>query len=635
MSRLLTDDATRVMLRFDEPDSQVLPSDEAGSLLDLGPDTGASLPALTAALHGQGRQFGAGVGLVAEEDVAGTTRLLRSLTMEAVINLEGGAQADGTYTILARGLSGSAAERRLYGLQIVRGAGPVYTLQAFAQETGGGAATIGGATFTLPLESNGSAYLSRFFYVACTREWVSDSLATYRYYVNGVQVGSTVTSTDADFTEGDGGSFTIGCRGDGVGGYENHFLDVIDCVRVSVGVRSAEEIRHEFVRLFVDPAHGYALQKSMLPPGPYSEDAGSHIQREIMVEGDGQALTIGLIRELRDLFLPDSTFRFLSRWEKVCSIVPRPADSIETRRARVIGHLRKIHGFTREEIVKAVADLLDQDEADVQIVEVSNRQTDDFEDASVGDEWLQNASAGTITEASGDLVLAAQNTDDVRWTASVNAAVYVRTTPQNPEGMHVMAKLDAWTLTDQNDLIGLLWYDALTGDWHVFGISRINNPGDETFTQRKRISGTVTEVQYTTPPAGPIYLRMLREDGGTLAIGYSTTGWEGPWTTIATGLATVADPAWVGLALIGGSSSSSGTKSGAFDEFRIWNPNSRSPFHWFIYRDPGDPGTPDIAGAQAVVDRMKPAHTEGDVTQSLSALCDDEYSLCDRTPLGA
>lgn len=57
-------------------------------------------------------------------------------------------------------------------------------------------------------------------------------------------------------------------------------------------------------------------------------------------------------------------------------------------------------------------------------------------------------------------------------------------------------------------------------------------------------------------------------------------------------------------------------------------------FRFFVYRDPDAPGTYDLVGAQAMVDLMKPSHTEGQVIESIDLVCDDEFSLCDRDLLG-
>lgn len=62
--------------------------------------------------------------------------------------------------------------------------------------------------------------------------------------------------------------------------------------------------------------------------------------------------------------------------------------------------------------------------------------------------------------------------------------------------------------------------------------------------------------------------------------------------------------------------------------------NDREIYRFFIYRNPALPGTPDIASAQALVDKMSHSHTQGHVVQSISLLCDDPFSLCDRDRLG-
>ena len=58
-------------------------------------------------------------------------------------------------------------------------------------------------------------------------------------------------------------------------------------------------------------------------------------------------------------------------------------------------------------------------------------------------------------------------------------------------------------------------------------------------------------------------------------------------------------------------------------------------FRFFIYRDPTLPGTYFLASAQTLVNQIKPSHTIGTVIESISLLCDDAHSLCDRDLLGA
>ena len=63
--------------------------------------------------------------------------------------------------------------------------------------------------------------------------------------------------------------------------------------------------------------------------------------------------------------------------------------------------------------------------------------------------------------------------------------------------------------------------------------------------------------------------------------------------------------------------------------------DQREIFRFFIYRNPALGGTHDLGAAQALVDDIKPSHTQGHVGLSINFLCDDPNSLCDRDLLGA
>ncbi len=63
--------------------------------------------------------------------------------------------------------------------------------------------------------------------------------------------------------------------------------------------------------------------------------------------------------------------------------------------------------------------------------------------------------------------------------------------------------------------------------------------------------------------------------------------------------------------------------------------DAREIYRFFVYRDPALPGTYDVAGAQALVDKVAHSHTAGHVIESVDFLCDDPHSLCDRDLIGA
>lgn len=68
--------------------------------------------------------------------------------------------------------------------------------------------------------------------------------------------------------------------------------------------------------------------------------------------------------------------------------------------------------------------------------------------------------------------------------------------------------------------------------------------------------------------------------------------------------------------------------------FAIAVGDDREIYNFYIYRDPGLPGTYDLDAAQSLVDSMKPTHTRGNVIESIDFLCDDPANLCDRDLLG-
>ena len=62
--------------------------------------------------------------------------------------------------------------------------------------------------------------------------------------------------------------------------------------------------------------------------------------------------------------------------------------------------------------------------------------------------------------------------------------------------------------------------------------------------------------------------------------------------------------------------------------------DAREIYRYFVYRDPGLSGTPDLDAAQAQLDLMEHSHTKGHVIESIDFECDDADSLCDRDILG-
>lgn len=621
---------TRILFHFDEADG-VPASDAAGGLLDLVTPADLTTPESVDAALGRGRDIVDGSGLEATEAVVGATRLRRDLTVEAVLaDFVAGQLTDGTRTIASRGKGRlTVSERRLWTVSLVTtGApgAPSVILRMMWQA---------GSTTNRNVDSDPFVVPEGPLYVAVTRRWVSTSSVLVNFYVNGLHI-SEGESTFGGIDEGDGGTVLIGHDRASFGGAGSNFLEhTLDELRVSSVVRSPEEIKHTYRTLFVHPQLGYELMQAHLPPGEaYSTDPESAIQRELQVEGGALGVAWGHTEELEEYALPDRAFRLLSRWETVLRLKPQPSDTIDQRRTRLVAHLRKTHGYQKSEIVKALAAILDLEEADVEILRNSNILEDNFDGAAFHSRWMEEPNDGLITfVAANDRFDIVADTIDARWTGEIDVAPRIRTTVPEGDECEVMARLDIFPDVAEDMLAGIYYSNRITDEAHLFGITY--DGADPRFAHRTIIDGVLTVhlAIAIAVPAAPFYLRMKRTAAGLLDMQFSETGIYGPWTTAFAGVATIDDPHWCGVVVCSDVNPCPALLVSC-DFFRIWTPRGRLPFQWFVYRDPALAGDPDLEGAQAVVNRMTPAHSDGRVIEATTFLAGDEDCLAGREPVG-
>jgi len=604
------------LFHFDEV-SEVDPSDQVGNSLDLMTPSTLTKPIRTDGILGGARLWAASQGFQAKESVSESLRLIRSMAIEAVVNIQG----DGTRVLVQRGslVGGGLDERILYSLKLTVASG-VGTLQMAWQKSGGTNATVAGKDFTMP---------TGWIYVAASRRWISATSVEVRYWVNDRSIGS-VTTTDGDIENGIGGTLLVGATHNGSGGVISGMVagDIIDEVRISNTERADEEFLQQWRRCFVYPAFGRALIQQLLPPGDaYSKDPESVVQRELAIEGDGLSLNWSKGDEILDFFPPDTAYGgMLERWEAVTGISPKPTDGIQVRRNRILGHLRTVHGFSRDKIKDALADVLGSTPADLTVVENHNRYSDDFPGSTLNVHWQQTLHGGTATVASGNLTLAFASGDH-RWNATQDLAVILRAAVEASTGTEIVAELNSTSgLTNTGDIAGVFFQDNLfvTGNVTIFGI-QFTNPAYN-FVMRRIISGVSTDTVYGVPPAGPWWLRLI-ENGGFFDLQYSTVGQYGPWTTVSAGSVTGHPFFYAGLALIGGQAAPGSAASAAFNTASVWVPGSREVFQWYIIRT-GGTGIPDYDAGRQIIERVKPAHTRGWIVGTVF-LCDDPGSLCD------
>jgi uncharacterized protein YmfQ (DUF2313 family) len=634
MATLEVDALTAALWRFDESQASYLPNDAAGGIAPLGPVVAGQIPTVVPGQLGNGmgfaRQFAAGFGFKGAELVADRLRLRRSLTLEAVLQYT---QNGGRQTIVCRGTKdGTAAQRRLFCLSLIRSGG-VDKVSLEWDRTSGTAAVVGDITFTPP---------AGWFYLAVVREWTSTVLATVRAYV-GQMVGErpvfalvgTQTSTEADIEDGAAGETDVGIRWGGAA-YDSHYAGPLDQVRVSSDVRSAEELEHTFRTQFFYPGLAYELVTQALPPGVgYSTDPTSRIQRWLQVLAEGVGIAWGKARELADYYQPDVAWSLLSRWEQITRLSPRPGDTIQQRRDRVVGFLRRIHGYNRDSIRNAVFELLNTTVANVVVVENSNMFTDPFDGSTPKPWWTIEANNGTAVVTAGLLALQSQAGDDARWNATVAVPVRLRTTLAADTEAEVIASVQP-SLTDNGASCGLYVYNFVNGNAHLFGIQR--DAGSNKWWHRKIEGGVVTSTLGAATGAGTTFwLRYKRKADGNVDLQFRVdgSGFDGPWSTAFAGVATIASQ-WTGPFVVVDTNPAVSINGGDFLDFRMWCPRSREVFQAYLYRDPLlAPTNYDRVGAQLVVDKMKPAHVNVTVIEALDALTDSPFTRVDGEPLGA
>jgi hypothetical protein len=615
---------TAALLRFNEAADYVRPVDEAGSLSPLFVPAGLTAPAKVDGIVGGARAYTAARGFHGTEAVAGSTRLLRDVTLEAIVDLPW-ASTDGTYRIVTRGKGTSAAERELYGLQVVA-TGGVVQLQMRWQRSSGAAATVPAVTVEPP---------SGWLYAAAVRRWVSTTEVVVDYYLNGEHAGQ-VTSAHGDLADGIGGTMLIGTDATPTGMPSG---SVIDDIRISRVARTGEEIRQQFRRMFVYGDYGYDLLRSLQPPGDtWSQDPDSRIQRFFRVAGDALGQAWSAAAQVLEDFLPDRAWSFLDRWEAVLRLQSKATDSVQTRRSRVIAFMRKVHGYSRAKVLDALVEMLDVTSAsDLSIVENSNTWLDDFSGSSIGGRWQQEkpAAGHDITQSAGVLALSQSIGDDSRWTGMIRGPVSMRTSIEETEGAEVVAHVAAFAPTADGIKAGLFVWNQVTGDAHLYGFKR--DAGVVKFFHATIVDGVYTEAIGANRPAGTTWMLRYTERGGVADLDYvvDPADFNGPWLPAFSAVATIEGGLWTGGFLSDDAAAATADAFVAFEDFRVFAPNGRVVFQWFVYRDPALGGFPDFDAAQQIIDKTKPAHTIGGIIESTDgALYDTAPHAYDRSPLG-
>lgn len=636
---LLPDDGL-VLLHFTEPDG-TFPADAMGNLQNLAPDTGTNAPSSVDAWSGPGRRFVAASSnaLLTSDESGKDTVLIREVTVQAIISLT--LVNTTAQTIIQRGIhDGTSGEAICYGLAVKQEAGNPGYIDVFWywEDSAGTIHTQSVGTYLHPGDG-------QFVLLTATRRWESSSSVVCRYYVAD-HLLAEITSTDGDIAGATTGHTAVGAK-KATGSWSQFLNGTIDELKVVNYEMSADEVRATWRRLYEHQPAGVEMFAGLAPPGaPWTKDPGNKIGKRVKAVGQALGLSIAKTEEFRAMWLPDAcSMRTVARWERACGLAPRPRDSLDVRRARVVSYLSRLQGYSIPALQQAFSGPFDLAAADVQILEFANLITDAF--STLETERWRVGSVGTWSIASSALKVVEGAGNDIRWDPT-RADCHVRTPladasfPVPLPTMDFVAQVKLatyWATLPTNTIVGLFAYNRRSNNAIWFGVKDVTGTrklGYQIFANNA-MGSFVSLVNPSLDQAYWLRFSPKAAGGGAsdLVFSWSTTGPSSGFTTstVTTG---ITDIEWCGVAAMSTDASLASNLQATFDDFVLLPYNGDRPLHWYAYRDPGLAGTADLTGAELLALKVKPAHTYAAAIESLSVLCDDTRDgLCDRGPMGA
>lgn len=294
-----------------------------------------------------------------------------------------------------------------------------------------------------------------------------------------------------------------------------------------------------------------ALLERLSPVWP-STAVDKLVGKELGVIATALGHATDVLDTLMDETFPDTTDQLISRWEKVCRVPVRPADSLAVRRERIMSVLRRTSGPRLEQLGKMLAGPFDLDENDIVFVETTREMIEDA---------IRFEFAVPFTLAVGTHVLSFH----VPWPGLVDSFGVELTIASNGDNFTA-------TITSPSGT-----------SWALGTLSTIGYDGDEMSFRNA--------VDFLDEPAG------------------------GTWTiTIVRGGSSL-DVEVLNLLV-----------SNTIDSAQI--------YRFFALRDYSLAGSPDITEGERLFRRTALGHMESHAIWRLEAVCDDDYSRCDREPCG-
>lgn len=627
----LVDPRARLWLPLSEQSASVYPSDASGHLADPAL-VGATKPGITSTstITGFARDFirasSHGFEFV---DPAGDVRLTRDLTVVALVRVDVSTMGNGaTGTIVQRG-RGGASDPKSFELRVtVEGTNVRIALR---WQTDAGADVVDpGILVAWPT--------GEFCMVGASRE-VSNGQFLVRYFLNSQRaVGSSYT---LDCGGALSASLSLGCGMSTPSGNTNYLDGAIDSLAILDEALTDDEIEWTWLRLAEDQPDGAAAARRLVPPGVYSQDPASRVQREIQVEGAILGQTKAIARRLRDYALPGRAWgEILERWEQVTGHSPKAGDWLARRRERVLAFLGTVRGYSVTDVkAQLVEPFAVADASDVQLVEYTSDFTEAFTSGTPSDHAKVSAGNGAwlsdVAAVAAGYQQFSATAADLRYHGrfAVNGGLYLWSLASGVDAW-VHGKVDPVTLA-ADTIQGFAFGRGDTDEWLFVGLSI--SSGISCVACLLYTGGVLeaTQAVLATPwTTDPTYFRIHTDGTGGYLVkfGASDAAAKAHAGVMVTG--GPANPTWAGFAVVSKDIVTSTTVSCRFDEFFTHAPNGSQRLHWYAYRNPALDGTPDMDLSRLVVERVKPAHTVASAVQTFTVTCNSD-SRCDREPIGA
>ncbi len=390
------DSRAKAVWLLDEQQDGVHPKDSAGNLAELEVDSTLTRPAVVPWTNGFAREFTAAPATGFEVvDTNDDLLLARNLTILAIMTFDNAAQdAAGTPgTVITRGRD---SELTPFGLRltVTNAATDEVRIQLFWENTAGTQVVDAGVLVTWPDDEE--------FIIAAIREQEGSDFVV-RYVVNADWANGSTHPLDIGATSAS--SVFVGAEPTGASAYQNHLAGDIAFLEVLDEAVAVEEVIDVWRLFFEDVPNGITAIRGLLPPGPYSRDPNSFIQREVAMEGAALGTVKNTARRRRS-FPDEASGDRLAEWERITGRKRTADQSIDQRQQCILDYLSTLPGLEtadlKQELLKALGYTAI---ASIDILTYDVDNTEDFASASTpgADDAIISEGNGTFTVAAGVL----------------------------------------------------------------------------------------------------------------------------------------------------------------------------------------------------------------------------------------